>query len=325
MKVKMQKSTVKKIIGSIVFVALGIGLLFGVSYLFTPERFHTDSVKDVRPYGMLAEPENSMDAIIFGDSEAFSAFSPVQMWQEHGFTSYVCSSASQYISLTENFVRQTLEHQKPKVIFLETNAIYRKMNTDDPTLSKIESILPVFQYHNLWKNFDPMDINENENDYLWRDGLKGFKYIDIINKSRHPDYMQKTTKLQKIPGSNLTHVKNIYNLCKEHGVELVLVSAPSTVNWNYAKHNMMVKISKQMNVKYIDLNLEDVGLDWNHDTCDRGDHVNYYGATKVSAFFGNYAAKTFQLPDHRKDPAFSDWNDLKPLYDEVTARSKTKA
>ena len=122
----------------------------------------------------------------------------------------------------------------------------------------------------------------------------------------------------------MTHVTNIYNLCKESGVELVLVSAPSTINWNYAKHNMMVKLSKQLGVKYIDLNVEKLGLNWNHDTCDRGDHVNYFGATKVSKFFGDYAAKTFSLPDRRKDSAYSDWNALKEKYDDVTARSKTK-
>ncbi|MBQ6380679.1 MAG: hypothetical protein IJJ41_03635 [Clostridia bacterium] len=324
MKEKISRSTIKKIIASVLFVVFGIGLLGIASFCFTPERFHTDSVKDVKPYGVLAEPENTLDAVIFGDSEAFSAFSPVQMWQEHGFTSYVCSSASQYISLTESFVRQTLEHQKPKVIFLETNAIYRKMNTDNPTLAEAEKIFPVFQYHNLWKNLDPAGINENEDDYCWQDDLKGFKYIDIINPSRNPDYMKKTKAVKKVPGSNLTHVTNIYNLCKESGVELVLVSAPSTINWNYAKHNMMVKLSKQLGVKYIDLNVEKLGLNWNHDTCDRGDHVNYFGATKVSKFFGDYAAKTFSLPDRRKDSAYSDWNALKEKYDDVTARSKTK-
>ena len=325
MKKIFSKDNIKKFLACVLFIAIGVGLLGGASYLFTPERFHTDTVKDVKPYGLLAEPDNTMDAIIYGDSEAFSAFSPVQMWEEHGFTCYVCSSASQYISLTESFVRQTLEHQQPQVVFLETNAIYRKMNSDDPGLNQIEKTLPVFKYHNLWKNIDPAGINENENDYCWQDDLKGFKYIDIINKSSHPDYMKKTKQYKKVPGSNLQHVQNIYDICRQKGVELVLVSAPSTVNWNYAKHNMMVKLSKQLGVKYIDLNLEkSIGLDWNHDTCDRGDHVNYYGATKVTKFFGNYAAETFSLPDHRGDPAYKDWAQLKVKYEEVIARSKTK-
>ena len=308
-----------------VFVLLAIGMIVLLSLFFNEERLETQTLKDVKPYSVLAEPDNTLDAVIFGDSEAFAAFSPVEMYNKYGFTSFVCASASQYITLTESFVRETLEHQKPKVIFLETNAIFRKMNSTKPLESAIDAQFPVFPYHNLWKNFDPLNINENENDYCFRDDLKGFKYTAIVNKSDNKDYMKKTKEKQKIPATNTSYVYSIYEYCQEKGVELVFVSAPSTVHWNYAKHNTIAALAKKLGVKFIDLNLEDdIGINWNTDTCDRGDHVNYYGATKVSAFFGKYVHNKFDLPDHRNDSAYSDWNQLNAKYDVVTGKKANK-
>lgn len=325
MKRIMKRSTVKKIIASVVFFLFGAGMICGLSYCFHPQTIEEQTVKDVKPYGLLAEPEDSLDVIIYGDSEAYSAFSPVQMWNEYGFTSYVCASSNQYITLTYSFIRETLIHQKPKVVFLETNAIYRKMNSSDAFLSTMQSIFPVFEYHNLWKNFDPLNMNENDSDYCWQDGLKGFKYMDIVNNSNRLNYMWSTTKVQKFPQDNLPYVEAICDFCKEQGVQLVFVSAPSTVHWNYAKHNAMVKLTAQLGVPYIDLNLEkDIGINWYTDTCDGGDHVNYFGATKVSTFFGKYVQQTFGLADHRDDANYDDWNALKQKYDEVTARSTSQ-
>ena len=43
--------------------------------------------------GIFGEPGRSLDAIFIGDSEAYSSFSPLQMWEEHGFTSYVSATS----------------------------------------------------------------------------------------------------------------------------------------------------------------------------------------------------------------------------------------
>lgn len=322
---KKMNPTLKKWLLGIAFVMAAVAMVVLLSVFFNEKTPDMDALKDVKPYGLLAEPDDTIDVLIFGDSEAFSTFSPVQMWEEYGFSSYVVSSASQYISLTDSFVKQSLAHQKPKVVFLETNAIFRKMTADKPLESTLERIFPVFQYHNLWKNFDPANVNENEDDYFWNNALKGFKYISIVNPSKKKDYMKATGKRKPLPASNESYVESIINTCKKHGVEPVFVSAPSTVNWNYAKHNTVTDLAKKYGVKYIDLNLENaIGLDWSKDTCDRGDHVNYFGASKTTAYFGKYIKKNFELADRRNDPAYSEWNTLHEKYAEVTAGSKSK-
>ena len=55
-------------------------------------------------------------------------------------------------------------------------------------------------------------------------------------------------------------------------------------------------------------------IDWAHDTADFGDHMNFAGAQKVSSYIADYLADTYDLPDHREDAAYSDWNDVVEWY-----------
>ena len=138
-----KKLAIKKMIGAVIFILLLALVLLLISYFFAPQKDKSITMQDVKPNGILAEKDQTIDVILFGDSEAYTAFSPIQMWRDNGFPSFVCASSSQYISLTESFVHQSLEHQSPKVIILETNAFYRKMRSDNAFITRIENMFSV--------------------------------------------------------------------------------------------------------------------------------------------------------------------------------------
>ena len=50
-----------------------------------------------------------------------------------------------------------------------------------------------------------------------------------------------------------------------------------------------------------------IGIDWTQDTYDKGDHLNYSGAEKVTNFLGAYLDKRYDLPDHRGDKEYASW------------------
>ena len=64
-----------------------------------------------------------------------------------------------------------------------------------------------------------------------------------------------------------------------------------------------------MGVTYIDLNYmqEEVPIDWMTDTFDGGDHLNYDGAKKVSAYLGKYLNETGLFEDKRNNPEYDYW------------------
>ncbi len=75
------------------------------------------------------------------------------------------------------------------------------------------------------------------------------------------------------------------------------------------RHNTIRDTAESLGLPYIDGNLLDLGIDWDTDTYDRGDHLNYSGAAKVTAWLGDYLRREVPgLTDRRGDPDHSAWD-----------------
>ncbi|MBQ3431317.1 MAG: hypothetical protein IJG23_00880 [Clostridia bacterium] len=313
-----KKVVFRKLAGAAIFILLLALVLLLLSYWFYPQQSEDITMQDVKPNGLLAEEDNTIDVILFGDSEAYTAFSPIQMWRDEGFPSFVCASSSQYISLTESFVHQALEHQKPKLVVLETYAFYRKMRSDNAFITRIENMFSIIQYHNRWKIISPIKMKSA--DYTWKDDMKGYKYAKMTTKGQNKQHMIPTDKIKPIPETNAKYVERIVEYCKQKGVQVLFISTPSTKNWTYEKHNAVVQLAEKTGVDYLDLNLQkEIKIDWHTDTADAGDHLNFRGAKKVNAFLGKYLAETYHLEDKRNDPAYAEWNALIPKFEFLTS------
>ena len=83
-------------------------------------------------------------------------------------------------------------------------------------------------------------------------------------------------------------------------------------------HRGIVKLAEENGVDFLDGNndLEGVGIDWNEDTFDRGDHLNLSGSVKLTEYLAAYLEKECSLTDHRNDPAYQSWEELLPAYEQ---------
>ena len=108
--------------------------------------------------------------------------------------------------------------------------------------------------------------------------------------------------------------KRIYNLCKANNIKLVLYSAPSMKYYRSRKrHDALAKLAAQYGIDYIDGNYDEmaIGIDWNKDSYDGGAHLNLYGSRKMTKYLGEYLTKQCVLTDHRGDPTYSSWEDMR--------------
>ena len=92
-------------------------------------------------------------------------------------------------------------------------------------------------------------------------------------------------------------------------IELLLIEIPSAESWSNNKSNETKAFADEHDLKFIDLNLngDEFDFDWREDTKDKGDHLNVYGATKVSKYLGNYIKQNYDIPDRRNDESYRDW------------------
>ena len=76
--------------------------------------------------GILTEPENTIDVLVLGDSESYNSYIPLELWNQYGFTSYVCGTPAQRISNSYEYLKSVFNTQKPKIVILEANNLYTK-------------------------------------------------------------------------------------------------------------------------------------------------------------------------------------------------------
>ncbi len=319
-------TVLKNIFRGVIFV-LGLALmLFLLSKVFIPaEGTLDDGVNTLNSNGIYGEDKNSIDAIFLGDSIVYAGVSPLQIWNEYGIPTYCCSTSAQKLWYSEDMLRKAFVNQSPKLVMMETDALFSKFNFDDSLMHKAEGVFPVLQYHDRWKVFAENTFGER-NEATSTNEYKGYKFSLVIKPSTNLTYMKQKLSVETLPSRNKSYLKEIKEYCDEHGAKLVLFSCPTTKHWNKARHDSITKLSKELDIDYIDINtLPEVKMDWSKDTRDYGDHLNHYGAIKVTEYLGKYLNSLGMFTDRRSEPAYEGWNKTGKNYARKTADAMKKA
>ena len=90
---------------------------------------------------------------------------------------------------------------------------------------------------------------------------------------------------------------------------MLLIEIPSAESWSKDLSNKTEDFAKEHNLEFIDMNLNasEFGFDWKTDTSDGGDHLNVYGAEKVSKYLGKIIKDKYNITDHRNEKEYEEW------------------
>ena len=297
----------KNILKSIIFVTIFILILVILTFILLPSKDILEfGVYNVSKYEILGEKRDTIDVVAIGDSLVYSSLSPMEIWNEFGYTAFDSAEPAQIIENAYKSVDIAIKSQHPKIILLEANVILRdpkNQNKYTRLYRENKDYNPLGLHHNNWKNYITYGDKSE-----WINVYKGFKFITKIEPSKNKVYMKPSKELRVIQNNNLKVFITIVSLCQKNDVELVLISFPTQTSWGYKKHNTIAKIASENNLEFIDLNLVDLGIDWQIDTKDNGSHLNYRGALKATKYIGEYLSKLEMLEDKRKNPEYESWN-----------------
>lgn len=307
-----------KIIKAICFISILIIILIILSYIVIPKNNTKEAgMHYVEASGILAEKENTIDMIVIGDSEAVTSIIPMQMWNDCGFSSYICATLEQTIPQGIYILSKAFEKQKPKVLMVEVNNIFAKVDRDELITETAGVFLPVVEYHDRWKSITNDDFGKI--DYNTINHMKGYRYTNSVEEADDSEYMKKDIiKENTIPRLAKTYIELLNAYCNNNGIKLIAIKTPTTTNWNYSNHRKMDKFLNKEKIEFLDLNenenREKIKIDWRTDSKDGGDHLNHYGAKKVTNYLEKYLSDMNILQDHRNDIEYSNWNDSYEIY-----------
>ena len=307
----------KRTIKCIVFLGILFSILCLLSKVFIPKNNTLEAGIGKRKQpasGIFTEPENTIDVLVLGDSESYNSYIPLELWNQYGFTSYVCGTPAQRITNSYQYLKYAFDKQNPKIVILEANNLYTKNGVVRHIKEYIDKYIPVFEYHDRWKNLSKEDFYKSPK-YTEIVNDKGYRYsnkVRKVKKSKRENFMKINETAKNISGDNKKHLKEIKAYCDKNNSKLILYSSPAPANWNYDKHNGVEKLANSLGVEYIDLNLkvDELKINWKKDSQEtRGEHLNYTGAIKVTNYIGNYLKNNHELPDHRQDENYKSWNE----------------
>jgi hypothetical protein len=331
-----------KTVLSVLAVLLVFGVLVAlVTRLVTP-KYATELVEGSMISQYYGEA-GGHDVIFIGDCEVYSNFSPMEMYRQQGITAYIRGTSQQLIWQSYYILKETLQYETPKAVVFNVNAMrydepikeeFNRLTIDRMRWSreKVEMIrasmteeetfasyvFPILRYHSRFQSLTGEDIT-----YLFQEKDNTFNGY-LMKKEVRP--VEKLPAKRPLPSYDFgeicyDYLEKMTSLCKEQGVELILIKAPSLYPYWYEEQDVQIRdFAQKHSLSYYDLTqeIESIGLDFTQDTYDAGLHLNLSGATKLSGYFARILTQDHGIPDRRSDEAIRIVYDEKlRLYDEA--------
>lgn len=339
----MKNKNAKIIIRVICFFIIGIILFCIVTNIMIPKWITTtDNRMTYIIQGFYEEPKDSLDVIFMGNSDVYRGISPIKMWDEYGIASYNFVSSGQRMWVAYYMLEECLKYQNPDLIVLNMDSAFNESDASesnyrkafdnmkfgknkinavtDPVFKNTEEqkfsyFFPITRYHSRWSELTEADFNKA----LKREkfAYKGMDMItDIVPNNDGYKYMERDHSKEVIGEKCSKYLEKIINLCKEKEINLLLIEIPSAESWSKDLSDKTFEYAKEKNLEFIDMNLngDEFGFNWKKDTCDGGDHLNVYGAEKVSKYLGKIIQEKYNIPNRKDDPNYSSWKEASKKY-----------
>ena len=292
------------------------------------------------------------DVIIIGDCEVYSNISPVALWEGYGIASFVRGSPQQLIWQSYYLLEETFRHEKPVAVVFNVMSMqygkprdeaYNRLTLDGMRLSDIKLrsayrsmtkgenllsyVFPLLRYHDRWSSLKTEDFQYffsgpkvSINGFMINCGVKPIDIAEAPAGMKLPDYA--------FSAESYEYLDKIRTLCERNGAGLLLVKAPVLYPvWHDQWDSQIDEYAKKHGIVYVNYLklLDETGIDFTKDTFNAGNHLNVYGAKKLTEHLGKVLASEFNLTDRRNEPeTAARWAKKSKAYADIIAAQEAE-
>lgn len=326
--------TKNQIIRTVAFLLVVSVLLLALCDLFEYENSHIS--ERIETYQQL--PKNTVDAVMVGTSGIDRYWITPKAYEEHGITAYPLSTDGMPSWMVKIMLKEAAKNQKFKLAIIDMRAFLNtykegshkfdaasrrvidgldffsftryeainttlklRMRTGDPNAERYDPsyFLSFIKYHSKWEeegfSFDEIKDQESLSlGFLMHSGASVKRQGKDIKTVKSNERMALDPICQDV-------LYDLLDFLKDQDYQVLFFDTPHCHSATEAKRmNTMCDILESKGFSYLVCDVNDGQYNLKNDFYNDG-HVNYYGAEKFTAWFGEYLKNSYDFPDRRLD------------------------
>lgn len=316
----------------ILFVLLFCYIFIHLTYIFRSSLANTrDNIT-----GFYAEKEESLDVVVLGTSSTFSAFMPMEAWERHGIASYNFCTNVLFENAMKYHVREIKKTQSPRLLIIDTAPFlyghkstifmneesHLRYNTDGFAFSqnRIDLINAIIgNQKEKWNYyFDLFYYHGNENPELdywsWRKHNIGKGYSNLPFQANYMEpIVEQAEEVIPLPEDETAYLWELLAELSDFEGDVLFITQPflgvESSKQAYGKANYIKKEVLAQGYDYLDLTgyTDEMQIEQAFDYSLDFLHFHAFSAEKITDFLTDYIVQQYDLPDHRTDAAYADW------------------
>ena len=273
--------------------------------------------------GFYKEPENRIETLFVGASMTSVGITPMELYENYGICAYSITSEAQPVLASYYWVKEAyrLHPDTLKTVVFDVSMMRRDVGKGfyEKALNgmrysevKREAIkeasngmgavlgytFPLLTYHSRWAEIGRTDFKKLG--YEPRSYLRGYNLRTkrIFNEGTYEDMTLSTSVVNEnvearidVHEKSEKYFKELVKFCNEKGIKLIMYKTPSVGNWGNKEHFSIQALADREGVIFLDFVFEplidDIGYNPATDA-ENKKHNNYYGAKKLTDWFGKY-------------------------------------
>ena len=275
-------------------------------------------------------PDDTFDVTFLGASLVLYGIYPMELYRDYGIASYNLSTGNQSLEASYYLAKEAIEKDHPSLIVLDCSLAAKDEEDMEPQyIHYITDTMPYLSENRIRMILELSKPEENRKALLfplmaYHSRWEELTFEDALPQAKEPLYGAKVTsrtrtavpfeKAEITPGAmtetSRTYIEKTIDLCRENDTEILLMIMPvpgenqfykqSGFNLRASAAEEVGQLAKEKGVAFVNYleQSEQLGLDLEQDVMD-GEHVNRWGAEKITKILGAYLKEPYELPNRR--------------------------